>query len=821
VIENMESHFQNVFNTSAFSNPKDPFIPSGKFQGQKIGYCFKNGDKGIGYYLDKVQLKESEPIAQKRKFEEEVVDEEDDHEIDEKPVSKKSTNISSIRQSMNIDKLLEESEKNEVIQLTPDSVRQLLSNLDKKIHKNQKMRMKYSDEPEKFMESELELHQQIEELHILATSPELFSILYEVESHGLANIVNLISHENTDVCLASISFLQEIFDIDLEELQEADQLISLQNVYFLMETFIQQYQGLEILIQTLTTRLHDEEQEEDAQGVYHICQIIENIFDLTTLSSLLPSKPLKTSSSTGHTSQQKASIRLTSKEIGHLLCSKTNLLSYLLIKIQMKTFTMNKSSCAEVLTILLQSDEHIPLYLLHLSNKIGIPLPTSSTMIHQYYHIPKSIIEQTTYEKKNEYFIIPSSSDSNSSSEESKKLINGLELLLQAIAIYRKRDITIPEEQECIENIFLSLKTMLLCHPIFQEMFVVEYEGIELMLQCIAHKQYVMKNAFQTLNYVLMYYPLAGYQLIQLSGLKYLFPYLLSLQSTLHPEFTTKNKKKSSSSSNHTKKLSVEKQEKEIQFEESLISSIGQLMIQSFLLSQQQTSSSSSSSLVTGTKNVKIAVTEEKIQENIIRFYTKFQEHDYEKLEYILQLFHSYAQKVIDYEKTLQSTLQQLEVILREDPEDMNALDEYELLQDEEYIEQQRMDAGLFLFQQMITIISGLLAMDLMLSPASVSSESVSEVWKIVISFFQSHNISIEEDVLQSLREMIVTLPSSEEEIDEEIQVEDGEEAGEGVKQKKKKQTTRQQMEESYRTTLIQWSSLIVKKLAVITNIEV
>ena len=44
------------------------------------------------------------------------------------------------------------------------------------------MRMKHSDEPEKFMESELELHAEINELYAIAASPELYPTFVEAGS---------------------------------------------------------------------------------------------------------------------------------------------------------------------------------------------------------------------------------------------------------------------------------------------------------------------------------------------------------------------------------------------------------------------------------------------------------------------------------------------------------------------------------------------------------------------------------------------------------------------------------------------------------------
>jgi ABC-type multidrug transport system permease subunit len=69
-----------------------------------------------------------------------------------------------------------------VEQLDANSLKQLLLSFEKKITRNLKMRMKNSEEPEKFMESELELHADINELYAIAASPELYSTFVEAGS---------------------------------------------------------------------------------------------------------------------------------------------------------------------------------------------------------------------------------------------------------------------------------------------------------------------------------------------------------------------------------------------------------------------------------------------------------------------------------------------------------------------------------------------------------------------------------------------------------------------------------------------------------------
>lgn len=74
------------------------------------------------------------------------------------------------------------------------------------------------------MESEFELNKEIEELHVVAASPELYPIL--IQTNAVQSILGLITHENTDISISAVSLLQEMTDPDtLEEApSEAQQL---------------------------------------------------------------------------------------------------------------------------------------------------------------------------------------------------------------------------------------------------------------------------------------------------------------------------------------------------------------------------------------------------------------------------------------------------------------------------------------------------------------------------------------------------------------------------------------------------------------------
>lgn len=225
------------------------------------------------------------------------------------------------------------------------------------------MRIKHSEEPEKFMESEFELHKEIEDFHIVAAFPELYSIL--IQNNAVNTLFGLITHENTDISIAAISLLQEMTEVD-----------TLMEQPIIAKDFVNaviKIQGFELLVQNLS-RL-DESNDEDAQGVHNTMAIFENILEIQA-------------------------------EISIHLCEKTYLLSFLLNRLRVKTFDANKLYCSEILSILLQSDIK--------NRKILLHLPTASE------------------------------------SSAGTSYMNGLEMLLESIAIYRKKEVDIADEQVII-----------------------------------------------------------------------------------------------------------------------------------------------------------------------------------------------------------------------------------------------------------------------------------------------------------------------------------------------------------------------------------
>jgi hypothetical protein len=58
----------------------------------------------------------------------------------------------------------------------------------------------------RFMESEVELHETIQEMHAVATVPDLYPIMVELQA--VPSLLELLAHENTDIAVAVVDLLQ-------------------------------------------------------------------------------------------------------------------------------------------------------------------------------------------------------------------------------------------------------------------------------------------------------------------------------------------------------------------------------------------------------------------------------------------------------------------------------------------------------------------------------------------------------------------------------------------------------------------------------------
>ncbi|CEG80475.1 hypothetical protein RMATCC62417_14809 [Rhizopus microsporus] len=347
--------------------------------------------------------------------------------------------------------LVDQYDAEEAETLDASTVKKMILKFEKAINKNQEMRVRYADQPEKFMESEADLDEEIKNLLALTEAPELYTELIQLGT--VTSLLSLLSHDNTDIAIDTIDVINELIDEDVGTTE--DQLERSEHVQNAIKALVEamlENEMLQLLVQNLN-RL-DEKEEADRQGVFKVLGIFESIVSLDP-------------------------------KYAENIALKTEALTWLLNRIQNKSFDANIAYASEVLSILLQDSRDIRL-------KVGE--------------------------------------------------LDGVDILLRALSAYRKKDASSEDESEMVENFFNSLCS-LLNEPENKNRFL-DSEGIELMVIMLKEKTLSRVRAVKVLNYAL-----SGengrercMRFVEVSGLKYLFPLFMGkgnkkLKKTHHSAF--------------------------------------------------------------------------------------------------------------------------------------------------------------------------------------------------------------------------------------------------------------------------------------------
>merc|ERR1719341_912110 len=171
-------------------------------------------------------------------------------------------------QMIKIAQLVDQGQNFNQVFLDSPGVKRLLLSFEKKALKNQELRIKFPDDPERFLESELELHDSLRELHSLATVPEQYPVL--VDLGCVPSLLGLLSHANTDIAVAAVDLLEEMTDVDtLNESSDGAEA--------LVENLLVN-QVLTLLASNLA-RL-DETVREESEGVHNTLATIEHILEV-------------------------------------------------------------------------------------------------------------------------------------------------------------------------------------------------------------------------------------------------------------------------------------------------------------------------------------------------------------------------------------------------------------------------------------------------------------------------------------------------------------------------------------------------------------
>lgn len=323
-----------------------------------------------------------------------------------------------------LERLMDQDEDDpEAEPVDESSVKKMILTFEKRSYKNQELRIKFPDNPEKFMESELDLNDIIQEMHVIATMPDLYHLL--VELNAVHSLLGLLSHENTDVAIAVVDLLQELTDIDtLHESEEGAEV--------LIDALVEG-QVVALLVQNME-RL-DEQVKEEADGIYNTLAIIENM-----------------------------------AEFRPGMCTEAaqqGLMQWLLKRIKARPFDANKLYCSEILAILLQNNDN-------------------------------------TRELLGE--------------------MDGIDVLLQQLSVFKRHNPSTAEEQEMMENLFDALCSCLML-PANRDRFL-RGEGLQLMNLMLREKKMSRTSALKVLDHGMIGPEGADncHKFVDILGLRTIFP---------------------------------------------------------------------------------------------------------------------------------------------------------------------------------------------------------------------------------------------------------------------------------------------------------
>eukprot|EP01061_Rhynchopus_euleeides_P023445 TRINITY_DN38154_c0_g1_i1.p1 TRINITY_DN38154_c0_g1~~TRINITY_DN38154_c0_g1_i1.p1 ORF type:complete len:627 (+),score=264.83 TRINITY_DN38154_c0_g1_i1:100-1980(+) len=301
---------------------------------------------------------------------------------------------------------------------------------------NMEKRDSHHDEPEKFMDSELDLDDEIQEFRVASTVPESYEVL--VGLHAPELLMQLLDHENLDIVCSTVAALKELIDPDaLAECPSASALPEA-----LVSLNIMKYLLLTVDRIMISGAIPDTDQQEEA--CYATLLVIDNLIDAAPAA--VWGTPEAQEEEAAQASAKGSSKKAAEARAAYRRDSTHDLLAYLLRNVVATPssagvkFTALRSLSCELLAAILQISP-------------GLAEGMHSFFIDKAGAPPQ--IDSATQR--------PDYSNSASSPDN----INGIYCLLKCLSTYIKapeNDVS-DEDIEYVENLFDALCSCLLHEP--------------------------------------------------------------------------------------------------------------------------------------------------------------------------------------------------------------------------------------------------------------------------------------------------------------------------------------------------------------------
>jgi beta-catenin-like protein 1 len=474
----MGSASASASSASAGENGND-FLPEKTWQGSKEGYYFGTAERGTGYYRDMPSQNAIKHVAPgtgtgtvKPK----------------RPRVQIAEDRNETRIIPSVDALLKQAEedasKTKIVDLTDKGVRSAAIGLTKAVEKNELQRAEHADQPDEYMESEVALYENISALKAFAVDPvTLYPAV--LETSLFATLMHLLVHENADIVSSVVAVFLEWLDATLLEDDEGNLVPAVARMAAALLR-----DGLELLVANLA-RLQPSEADDDkdndddevGKGAEDVLSLIENLLemDLATAAS----------------DDQETRLLPEEETVAFKLAKETTLVSWLVQQVDEGLKSMDR--CLEILAFLAPREE------VH-------------TALSDWSHLP---VYTSIFLEDEE----PKAKKAKASDEKQSKEIDGIEILLQTIAAFRKKQPTDEQEVESLENACGIMASALTYSPANVKAFL-NAQGIELTIRCLKERLHAGGVTLKWLEFSGSdpIYRQACEQLVDAGALKYLFP---------------------------------------------------------------------------------------------------------------------------------------------------------------------------------------------------------------------------------------------------------------------------------------------------------
>jgi beta-catenin-like protein 1 len=465
------------------SNGRD-FIPEKTWQGPKEGYYFGTTvERGTGYYRDhhhtvggantnaNSSLSSSTPRSTSSTK-------------PKRPRVQIAEDRNETRVIPSVDDLLrqaeEEASKTKIVDLNRRGVRSAAVALTKAVEKNELQRAEHADQPDEYMDSEVILYENISALKAFAVDPV---VLYPaiLETDLFATLMQLLLHENADIVSSVVAVFLEWLDSTLLEDEEGNFVPAVANMAAALLR-----DGSELLVANLARLQPSEDDDADdevGKGTEDVLSLMENLLEMDL--------------ATAENDDEDTRLLPADQTVALKLAKETTLVSWLVQ--QVDEGKQSSDRCLEILAFLAPREE------VH-------------TVLPDWSRLP--VYSSIFLEDQD-----PKAKKAKGTDEKQKKEIDGIEILLQTIAAYRKKQPTDEREEEYLENACVIMASALTYSPANVKAFL-NAQGVELAMRCLKERVHAGGMALKWLEFSGSdpVYRQACEQLVQAGALKYLFP---------------------------------------------------------------------------------------------------------------------------------------------------------------------------------------------------------------------------------------------------------------------------------------------------------